>query len=225
LAHRRHAFLPVATSRDTGVRCLAADPSDLETARRAFQRIVRDGHRAADTLDHIRTLTKKTAPEKRHVDLNEISSETIGLIHAEAQGNGTSLRTDLASSNLSRVYGDRIQLQQVIVDLAINAIEAMVGEAVQKREVTIVSRQEADRVVVAIYESGPGLRQESLDHLFDAFYTTKARGMGMGLAISRSIIESHEGKLCAMRNEPCGAIFQFDWPIHGDDMPSRPKAL
>jgi signal transduction histidine kinase len=162
LAHRRHAFLPVATSRDTGVRCLAADPSDLETARRAFQRIVRDGHRAADTLDHIRTLTKKTAPEKRHVDLNEIISETIGLIHAEA---------------------------------------------------------------VAIYDSGPGLRQESLDHLFDAFYTTKARGMGMGLAISRSIIESHEGKLCAMRNEPCGAIFQFDLPIHGDDMPSRPKAL
>jgi PAS domain S-box-containing protein len=189
------------------LRWLAA--SNLEEARQSAELIISDGHRAGEIIDRIRALAKKAPPQKDWVNINETILEVIALARSEVQGNRVALQTQL-SDELPLVLGDRIQLQQVILNLVMNGIEAMSAVTDRSRDLLIRSCQyESDKVFVAVQDSGTGLETESLDHLFTAFFTTKPKGMGMGLAISRSIIEAQGGRLWASPNDGPGATFQF----------------
>jgi two-component system, LuxR family, sensor kinase FixL len=200
------------------LRWLAGQAPNLEEARRSATLIIADGHRASEIIGRIRALVKKSSPRKDRLDINETILEVIALARGEAQNNRVSLQTQL-SSDLPLILGDRIQLQQVILNLIINAIEAMseIGEG--PRELLVGSRKDDSRgVLVTVRDSGLGLDPKSLDHLFTAFYTTKPQGMGMGLAIGRSIIEAHGGRLWATANNDRGATFQFTLPADGESM-------
>jgi C4-dicarboxylate-specific signal transduction histidine kinase len=212
----KQPLVGVVTSGYAGLRMLAAEPPNVAAAQRAFERIVRDGHRAAGVLDGIRALVKKGPLHKERVDINDVISETMALTRAEAQRNGVAVESDLAT-DLPLLAADRIQLQQVLLNLTINAIEAMSGTDEGQRDLLIrTGRAEPGGVLVAVRDSGSGLDPESADRLFEAFYTTKPSGMGMGLAICRSIIEAHGGRLWASANEPRGAVFQFALPAERD---------
>jgi PAS domain S-box-containing protein len=200
----------VVNNASASLRWLAAN--NLEEARQSVQLIIADGHRAAEIINRIRALAKKAPPQKEWMNINETIAEIIALAHSEIQRNRVSLQTQL-SSDVAPILGDRIQLQQVILNLIMNAIEAMSGVGENARKLLISSEKDASQgVVVAVRDSGPGLDPESLGHLFNAFYSTKPQGMGMGLAISRSIIEAHGGRLWATTNESGGAVFQFTLP-------------
>jgi PAS domain S-box-containing protein len=189
------------------LRWLAAN--NLEEARQSATLITTDGHRAGEIISRIRALVKKAPPQKDLLDINETILEVIALARSEVQRNRVSLQTQLLN-DLPLVLGDRIQLQQVILNLVMNGIEAMSAVTDRSRELLIRSvLLESDRVLVAVQDSGIGLQPESLDHLFEAFFTTKPKGMGMGLAISRSIIEAHGGQLWAIPNDGPGATFQL----------------
>jgi PAS domain S-box-containing protein len=201
---------------EAGLRWLAAQPPDLEEVRTALSLIVEDGTRAGNVIGGIRALIKKVPTRQACLDINEAIREVIALTRGEAVKTGLSVQTDLAEG-LPLIYGDRVQLQQVILNLIINAIEAVSGVAETPRAVLISTAQaEPGGVLVAVRDSGPGLDPANFEHLFNAFYTTKSGGMGMGLAICRSIIEAHEGQLSASANEPRGAVFQFTLPLHRD---------
>jgi PAS domain S-box-containing protein len=189
------------------LRWLAAN--NLEEARQSATLITTDGHRAGEIISRIRALVKKAPPQKDLLDINETILEVIALARSEVQRNRVSLQTQLLN-DLPLVLGDRIQLQQVILNLVMNGIEAMSAVTDRSRELLIRSvLLGSDRVLVAVQDSGIGLQPESLDHLFEAFFTTKPKGMGMGLAISRSIIEAHGGQLWAIPNDGPGATFQL----------------
>ena len=198
------------------LRWLAGQAPNLEEARQSATLIIADGHRASEIVGRIRALVKKSPPRKDWLDINEIILEVVALARSEAQKNRVSLQTQL-SSDLPLILGDRIQLQQVILNLIINAIEAMSGVGEGPRELQVSSgKDDSQGTLVAVRDSGPGLDLKSLDHLFTAFYTTKPQGMGMGLAISRSIIEAHGGRLWATTNDDRGATFQFTLPTGGE---------
>jgi PAS domain S-box-containing protein len=181
-------------------------------AREAVGRIIRDGNRASDVIGRIRALVKKSGTEQVRLDINEVIQEVVGLIQNEIPKNGVVLRMKL-TPDLPRVLGDRVQLQQVILNLVMNGIEAMSAVTDRSRDLLLRSHQyKSDKVLIAVQDSGIGLQPESLDHLFEAFFTTKPQGMGMGLAISRSIVENHGGRLWATVNEDRGATFQFTLP-------------
>lgn len=237
--------------------CLALLPSetkDLDELRAALSDIVSDAHRASAVIARIRGLVEKVPPQKSRLNINETIDEVIALARGQLNRNGVLLQTRLAN-DLPPIMGDRIQLQQVILNLIINAIEAMSGVPEGPRELLINSEKvtgmpgepEQDRladtsgleaarptpnadlsdealakserrtrneyVLVSVADLGPGLNLNDLEHLFDAFYTTKPQGLGMGLSISRSIIKAHGGRLWAMANVPKGALFQFTLPI------------
>jgi C4-dicarboxylate-specific signal transduction histidine kinase len=195
-----------------GLRWLDAQPPNLERARHAFGQIVKNSSRAGDVLGRIRTLIKKEPPRKDRLDVNDLVLDVVALIRSEALRQGISMQTELARG-LPGVRGDRVQLQQVILNLILNAVEAMSGLDDDLRELLIsVGQAESNGVLVAVRDSGPGLNPQNMDHVFDAFYTTKSAGMGMGLAICRSIVEAHEGRLWATANRPRGAVFQFTIP-------------
>jgi PAS domain S-box-containing protein len=216
------------------LRWLAAQ--NLEEARQSASLVIADGHRAAEIIGRIRALAKKAPPQKDWLDLNETISEVIAMAGSEVRRSRISLQSQLAY-DLPLILGDRIQLQQVILNLLINAIEAMCGMSEGPRELWVSSQKvtetpdqseedalaykdsaeaQCTHVLIAVRDSGPVLDPKVLDHLFDAFYTTKPKGMGMGLAISRSIIEAHGGRLWAKANAPRGAIFQFALPIRDE---------
>jgi C4-dicarboxylate-specific signal transduction histidine kinase len=198
------------------LRWLAGQAPNLEEARQSAALIIADGHRAGEIIGRIRALAKKSPPRKDWLDINETILEVTALARSEVQGNRVSLETQLAD-DVPLILGDRIQLQQVILNLIINAIEAMSGVNEGPRELLVGSGKDESRgVLVTVRDSGPGLDPESLDHLFTAFFTTKPQGMGMGLAISRSIIEAHGGRLWATLNAPRGAVFQFTLPYDGE---------
>jgi two-component system sensor kinase FixL len=200
------------TNANAARRWLATEPPDLDEVRQALDRIARDGKRASDIIGRIRALVRKAPPRNDQLDVNEAMFEVIALTRSELRSNGTSLQTELADG-LPLIRGDRIQLQQVMLNLILNAVEAMSGSSEAARELLI--RTELDGsggVLIAVQDSGPGLQPESLDRLFDAFYTTKPSGMGMGLSICRSIIESHGGRVWAAPNLPQGAAFHFTLP-------------
>jgi PAS domain S-box-containing protein len=202
---------------EAALRWLGAQPPDLKEVREALGLIVEDGTRAGSIIGGIRALIKKAPPRQACLDINEAIREVIALTRGEATKTGVSVQTDLADG-LPLIYGDRVQLQQVILNLIINAIEAVSGVAETPRLLLISSGQaERGGVFVAVRDWGPGLDPASVEHLFNAFYTTKSGGMGMGLAICRSIIEAHEGQLCASANEPRGAVFQFTLPLQRDE--------
>jgi C4-dicarboxylate-specific signal transduction histidine kinase len=226
----------VVTNANAGLRWLGGDSPNLTEAREAIRRIIRDGKRADEIIGRIRALAKKAPPQKDWLDLKETIGEVIAMAHSEVQRNRVSLQTKLAN-DLPLILGDRIQLQQVILNLLINAIQAMSGGGEGPRELVVSSERvteipgeseedtfqdkalahtEGTHVLIAVRDSGPGLDPKGLNRLFDAFYTTKPRGLGMGLAISRSIIEAHGGRLEAKVNAPRGAVFQFTLPIRDE---------
>src|SRR5262245_3740888 len=199
----------IVTNANASLRWLAGESPNLDEARDALGRILRDGNRAGDVIARIRALVKKNGTEQVSLNINEVVQEVVGLIQSEIQKNGVILRMELAA-DLPRVLGDRVQLQQVILNLVMNGIEAMASVSDRRRELLIHSRRHrSGEVLVAVQDSGVGLQSDGLDHLFKAFFTTKPKGMGMGLAISRSIIEAHGGKLWAVPNDGPGATFQF----------------
>jgi PAS domain S-box-containing protein len=191
---------------------LAAQPPNLEEVRRDLSFIVQSGVRASEVIDRIRALVKKAPPRKDRLEINEAILQVIALAQNEMASKGISLRTQLAEA-LPATQGDRVQLQQVILNLVINAIEAMSGMSEGPRELLIsTAKTDSEGVLVAMRDSGPGLAPESVERLFESFYTTKPGGLGMGLSICRSIIESHHGRLWATANTPHGAVFQFTLP-------------
>jgi PAS domain S-box-containing protein len=205
----------VVTNAQAALRWLNMQPPDPGEVRQALDRIVRNGRRAGDVIGRIRALVANAAPRKDRLDINETIREVIALTRSELHRNGTLLQTELADG-LPLVPGDRIQLQQVMLNLILNAVEAMSGSDEGSRELLISTEADgANGVRIAVRDWGPGLKPESLDRLFDAFYTTKQDGMGMGLSICRSIIEAHGGRLWATTNVPQGALFQFTLPQLG----------
>jgi C4-dicarboxylate-specific signal transduction histidine kinase len=199
----------VMTNANACLRWLAGPMPNLDEAREAVTRINRDGKRASDVIDRIRTLVKKSTTEKARVDLNEAIQEVVGLVQSEIQKNGVTLRMELAT-DLPQILGNRVQLQQVILNLVMNGIEAMSEIRDRSRDLLIRSgKYESDKLLVAVQDSGVGIDWQNHEKLFDAFYTTKSQGMGMGLAISRSIVENHGGRLWAVPNDGPGTIFQF----------------
>jgi PAS domain S-box-containing protein len=205
----------VVTNASAGLRWLGARQPDLEEVRQALGRIVRDGTRAGEVIARIRALVKKAPPRRDELDINQAIHEVLALTQTEMQRHNVRLQRRLAD-DLPLVSADRIQLQQVVMNLVVNAIEAMAGAAVgqQARGLTIVSGKDDDgQVFVDVQDTGPGIDPEQLDRLFQSFYTTKPDGIGMGLAISRSIAEAHGGRLSAAPNKPRGAIFRLTLPV------------
>jgi PAS domain S-box-containing protein len=218
----------IATNANASLRWLARDSPNLAEAREAISRIIRDTNRASDVISRIRALFKKAPTATETVNINEVIEEVLTLTQAELQRNRVSSRIQFAN-DLPMVIGDKIQLQQVILNLVVNAIEAMSGVAGGARELCVSSQKVAEIpaekhaveantvsesafVLIAVCDSGPGLDATQLTRVFEPFYTTKSQGTGMGLAISRSIIEAHHGRLWVTANAPQGAVFQFTLP-------------
>ena len=195
-------------------RFLSAEPPDFGEVSEAPAGIIKEGNRASEVIGRTRALIKKAPPRKDTVFINDAILEVVALTRIEAENNGVLARTQLAEG-LPPVQGDRVQLQQVMLNLIVNAIQSMSGVEDGNRELhisTVSIEPEGVCVAVAVRDTGPGLCPESLSRLFEPFYTTKPDGMGMGLSICRSIIEAHGGRLWATRCEPRGALFQFTVP-------------
>jgi C4-dicarboxylate-specific signal transduction histidine kinase len=192
-------------------RYLSAEPPNFHEVDDTLSLIVKEGNRAAEVVSRIRALFKKEPARKDAVAINDAILEIVALTRTEAANNGVLVRTQL-TEGLPRLQGDRVQLQQVLLNLTINAIEAMRHVGEEERELLISTRSEPDGVLVEVRDSGPGFAPEVLESVFEPFYTTKPEGMGMGLSICRSIIEAHGGRLWAIPCEPRGALFQFTIP-------------
>lgn len=204
----------VVTNSNACLRWLSNDPPNLNEGREAVMRILRDGTRAADVIARIRSLLRKTEVELATMDINGAIQEVIALIQPEVRKNGVKLRIDLDPA-LPPVQGDRVLLQQVVLNLLINAIEAMAAVDRDDRKLQMISRRmEAATVLVAVCDSGPGFGRHSFEDISKAFFTTKPGGMGMGLSISRSIVNNHGGRLWAEPNPDRGATFQFTLPLN-----------
>jgi PAS domain S-box-containing protein len=216
LAHEVNQPIAAAvTDANTCLRWLNRDHPDLEEAREAASRVVKDVTRAAEIISRTRLLFKKVTPQWDSVDLNEIVREMVALMSGEAARYSISVRTELAAE-FPQVMGDRVQLQQVLMNLIINSIEAM-KDVDGTRELTIQSQRGDDgQVLVSVSDTGVGLPTQHADQIFNAFFTTKGDGTGMGLRISRTIVESHGGRLWASDSSPRGASFCFALPIKAD---------
>jgi C4-dicarboxylate-specific signal transduction histidine kinase len=202
----------VAINGSAALNWLDRSPPDLERARISIEEVIKDAHRGGEVIGRIRELVKKAPPHKERLDLNEAVREVIALTDSEALKNATSVKTQLADG-LSLIKGDRVQLQQVLLNLVVNAIQAMAAMADGTREVLITTAPAGSNVVlVRVADSGPGLDPQTLEQIFDPYYTTKRDGLGMGLTICRSIIDAHNGRLWAIANQPRGASFQFTLP-------------
>ncbi len=212
LAHEVNQPIAAAvTNANTCLRWLARDHPDVEEARAAAMRIVKDGTRAAEIVKRIRLLFKKSTPQRELVDVNEAIREMIVLLRSEATRYKITVRMELAA-DLPGIMGDRVQLQQVLMNLIVNSIDAM-KEVDGARELTVKSqRTKKEEVLVSVCDTGVGLPPQQADQIFNAFFTTKAHGTGMGLRISRSIVESLGGRLWAADNSPRGASFHFALP-------------
>jgi C4-dicarboxylate-specific signal transduction histidine kinase len=202
----------VTTNGNACLRWLAREPPDLEEARECLKRIIRDGNRASEVIARIRALVKKSVPAKARLDLSDTIQEVLAIIDPEARQHRVSVRTELAAG-LPPVRGDRVQLQQVLLNLVMNGIDAMKAVTDRPRALRIRAQpHECGQVLVAVQDAGIGLDPQSMERLFEPFYTTKPEGMGMGLSISRSIIEAHAGRLWASPNVGPGITVQFTLP-------------
>jgi signal transduction histidine kinase len=212
IAHEvKQPIAAAITDANTCARWLSRDQPDLEEARAAASRIVQDGRRASEIVNRISLLFKKNTLQRELVDLNQVIEEMTLLLRGQAAKVAASVRTELAA-DLPPVSGDRIQLQQVQMNLMMNSIDA-ITDVEGTRELTIKSqRGEDSQVLVSVSDTGVGLPPQQADEIFNAFFTTKTHGTGMGLRISRSIVESHGGRLWAADNPPRGARFCFTLP-------------
>jgi signal transduction histidine kinase len=202
----------IVTNASTCLRMLSADPPNVDGARETVRRTIRDGNRASDVITRLRTLYSKKEPSPETMDLNEAAREVAALSLIEIQRSGAIPRYELAD-NLPPVVGDRVQLQQVILNLLRNAADAMSTIDDRPRELLIrTDRDEGNQVRLSVKDSGVGLTSQAADRIFEAFYTTKADGMGIGLSVSRSIIEAHQGRLWATPNDGPGSTFSFAIP-------------
>jgi signal transduction histidine kinase len=218
---------PIGSARNNAraaLNFLDKQPPDLGEIREALGGVVGDADRAGDIIDRIRAHIKKTAPRKDRIDLNEAITEVIGLGQSAIIKNGVSVQTRLMEG-LAPVEGDRVQLQQVVLNLILNAVEAMTAVDESVRELSISSAQSRANgsILVAVRDSGPGIEPERRERVFDAFYTTKSSGVGMGLSICRSIIDAHGGRLWVEANAPRGAVFQFTLPSVEMEPASSPR--
>jgi C4-dicarboxylate-specific signal transduction histidine kinase len=203
----------IVTNAQAALRFVKREPLDLEEVCHAMDQVVLDGKRAGDVIDRIRALIKKVPPRQDAVEINELIREVLALARGELVKHAVSAQTQL-SNDLPLIEGDRVQLQQVILNLVMNAVEAMSGTSERPRDLLIsTGREGPSDVFVAVEDSGPGFNPESFDRLFHAFYTTKRDGLGMGLAICRSIIEAHGGRVWASPGAGAGAQFQFTLPV------------
>jgi C4-dicarboxylate-specific signal transduction histidine kinase len=207
----------VVTNAAACLRWLDREPANLKEARSTLQSIVADGNRAGEVIQRVRALVDKTADQKAPLQINDVVNEVISLVQHELLSHRVALRLELAPA-LPPVVADRIQLQQVILNLLINGIEAMQPIKDRPRELVIQTRQDETRqVLITVSDCGVGVAAENADRLFDAFFTTKSSGMGMGLSICRSIVDAHGGRLSASDNAGPGATFQFTLPLHQED--------
>jgi C4-dicarboxylate-specific signal transduction histidine kinase len=207
----------VVTNADACMMWLSGEPPNLEEARAAVECIAQQGTRASDVVRHIRAMFTKATPERSKVQLNDLIREVGTLVEGAALRNQVPLQTELAA-DLPAIVGDRVQLEQVIVNLMLNGIEAMSDVAGRPRRLLIRSQlNDTGDVLVAIQDSGVGIDPNNEKRIFDAFFTTKAQGMGMGLSISHSIVEAHGGRLWASRNSDYGVTMQFTLPVERDN--------
>jgi C4-dicarboxylate-specific signal transduction histidine kinase len=201
------------TNAETAVRWLARQPPNSERVKPLIDRIISDGKRAADIVSRIRDFSKKAPARKGNLEINEAILEIVKLTRAAMSDHSVLVKMQL-SERLPPILGDRVQLQQVMLNLIMNAIEAMSEVREGSRELLIsTSEVESGGVFVAVSDSGPGLPLTNFARIFEAFYTTKSSGLGMGLSICRSIVEAHGGRLWATRNEPHGAVFCMMLPV------------
>ena len=215
MASLAHEILhPIATARNNAraaMRFLDMNPPNMAEVREALACIVRDADRGKDIVDRIRDHIKKAPPRNDRFDLNEAIQEVIEMVQAPIEKNSVSVRTRLAAG-VTSVCGDRVQLQQVVLNLILNAVEAMGSVEERQRMLSVVTEQRAADVVIAVHDSGPGIDPEHLERVFEPFYTTKESGIGMGLSICRSIIDAHGGRLWADADQLRGTVFQFTLP-------------
>jgi C4-dicarboxylate-specific signal transduction histidine kinase len=212
---------PIATARNNaraGMRLLEMKPPNMGEVKEALACVVRDADRAKDIVGRMRDHIKKAPPQREPFDTNEAIQEVIVMVRSVIDRNRIRVRTQLAAQ-LDPVRADRVQLQQVIMNLLLNAVEAMSSVEEDARELSITTKQlKTDGILVAVHDSGPGINPEQIERVFTPFYSTKPGGLGMGLSICKSIIAAHGGRLWADANRPRGAIFQFT-------LPTRPEAL
>jgi C4-dicarboxylate-specific signal transduction histidine kinase len=202
----------IITNASTCLRMLAADPPNIEGAQETARRTIRDGNRASDVVTRLRALFSKKEPAAEPVDLNEATQEVVALTSSQLERGTVSLRLELAD-DLPLVSGDRVQLQQVILNLIRNASDAMSAVEDRPRQLLIrTGRDDGDGVRVTVKDTGAGVDPQAANRLFEPFYTTKSGGMGIGLSVSRSIVESHRGRLWAASNDGPGATFAFSVP-------------
>ena len=215
----------IITNASTCLRMLDADPPNVEGARETARRTIRDGNRASDVVTRLRALFSKKEFMLESLDLNDATRETIALSLRELQRNQVVLQSELAD-DLPTIIGDRVQLQQVILNLLRNASDAMVGVTDRPRQLLIrTEREDGDHVRVTVRDAGSGIDRQSIDKLFDAFYTTKSGGMGIGLSVSRSIVERHHGRLWVEPNDGPGATFSVSIPCNPESVTDATAAM
>jgi C4-dicarboxylate-specific signal transduction histidine kinase len=202
----------IVANADACLSCLGADPPDLARIRKVANRILRHGYRASALLSSIRAVLESPVPAMSELDLNEVIRDILDLMRSELSWHDVVLQIDLCKQ-LGRIRGNRIQLQQVLVNLIKNAIESMSESVVRPLLVRVSTAIQGELVVVAVEDSGSGFDAAAAEHLFEPFFTTKRQGTGVGLSICRSIVEAHGGVLCATRKESPGSVFQFTVPL------------
>lgn len=212
----------IVANADAALRWLARQPPDLDKTRQTLKRIMHDGERAGGVIGRMRALLRKTVTAKERIVLSDLIEDTVTLVHGEVSRHRILLRTELAPA-LPPVVGDRVQLQQLLLNLVLNGIDAMKDVAERPRELLIRSQPDGARaVVVSVRDTGIGLDPQNVERVFEAFYTTKPEGMGMGLAICQTIVSAHGGRLWASANEPFSTVFQFTLPVEQEE--TRPTA-
>jgi signal transduction histidine kinase len=209
IAHEiKQPLTAVVTDVSASLRWLALEPANLEEARAALARAIREANRASDVIGRVRALVKKSPPPMSPLDVNELVLEVLALARNELLRNGVIARTEF-SSDIAQVLGDRIQLQLLLLNLIMNAIDAMSLIRDRPREIVIKLAAQPEGVLIEVRDTGRGLDPEQAGRIFEPFFTTKPHGIGLGLSISRSIVEAHGGRLWATPGRPFGAIFQF----------------